>query len=488
MKAFVVTEGGKNIGFGHIARCTAIYQAFEEINILPEFVVNGDDSISGMLKGTRFKLFDWLKEKERLFEVLSDAEIVIVDSYLADVSFYKYISSKTKVPVYIDDNKRLEYPEGVIINGTVYAEEFGYPQRKGNDYLLGTKYTPLRKLFWEVPEKGISREMNNVMIMLGGYDPKNLTPGILNMLKREYPELVKNVVVGEGYADIEKIKLSADKKTNLIFNPVLKKFRDAVINADVAISAAGQSLYEFARAGIPVISVTVADNQINNVKGWKKAGFLEDAGRFDDSGLLKNISLGLRKLQDRAIRTERSAAGMAMIDGKGALRIAGYCARRCCEGKLSLRKAEDGDMLNVYGLSNDPAVRKNSFSPGKIEMKDHKSWFTGKLNDKNCLFLIAEIAGEFAGQIRFDMKENEAVISISTKKEYRGFGLGEIILKMSVGVLKEIKPEILNIRAFVKEENTGSSRLFEKSGFKLIETTKKNEHKSLEYLYRRVRD
>ena len=30
MKVFILTESGKNMGFGHITRCLSFYQAFEE--------------------------------------------------------------------------------------------------------------------------------------------------------------------------------------------------------------------------------------------------------------------------------------------------------------------------------------------------------------------------------------------------------------------------------------------------------------------------
>jgi len=40
LKAFIITEGSKNIGFGHITRCISLYQAFEERGIIPEFIIN----------------------------------------------------------------------------------------------------------------------------------------------------------------------------------------------------------------------------------------------------------------------------------------------------------------------------------------------------------------------------------------------------------------------------------------------------------------
>ena len=32
MNVFIITEGTKNTGFGHITRCLSLYQAFEERN------------------------------------------------------------------------------------------------------------------------------------------------------------------------------------------------------------------------------------------------------------------------------------------------------------------------------------------------------------------------------------------------------------------------------------------------------------------------
>lgn len=37
-----------------------------------------------------------------------DADVAIIDSYLADILFYKNLSNSVKVPVYMDDTKRLD--------------------------------------------------------------------------------------------------------------------------------------------------------------------------------------------------------------------------------------------------------------------------------------------------------------------------------------------------------------------------------------------
>ena len=206
MKVFIITEGGKNIGFGHITRCLSLYQTFEERGIKLKFIVNVDNDVEYLLKKVNYKIFNWLEEKNKLFGILKGADIVIIDSYLADISVYNTLSDLVKLPVYIDDNKRLDYPDGVVVNGNIHAKKINYPKKDGITYLLGTKYTPLRKEFWEVPEKKIREKIESIMVTFGGDDAKNITPKILAFLNEKYPNLFKNVIIGRAFQNIDEIK------------------------------------------------------------------------------------------------------------------------------------------------------------------------------------------------------------------------------------------------------------------------------------------
>ena len=53
MKVFIITEGSKNTGFGHITRCLSLYQAFKERGILP------DNSEILLLSFTGSRAFGW---------------------------------------------------------------------------------------------------------------------------------------------------------------------------------------------------------------------------------------------------------------------------------------------------------------------------------------------------------------------------------------------------------------------------------------------
>jgi UDP-2,4-diacetamido-2,4,6-trideoxy-beta-L-altropyranose hydrolase len=321
MKVTIVTEGSKFIGFGHITRCTSLYQAFEEKDILPVFIINGDGTVKDLLYDKHYEIFNWLDNKNKLFDSIRDADIVIIDSYIAEYKIYENASQLTKILACIDDNRRIEYPGGFIINGTIYAEDLNYPKRKDVTYLLGSKYIPLRKEFWDVPEKEIKENIQTVMVTFGGDDARNMTPGILKLLEENFPKLIKKVIIGKGFKNIERIESLKNDKTELIYYPNTEDMKRVMLESDIAISAGGQTLYELARVGVPTIAIAVADNQMNNVKGWQKTGFIEYAGWWKNENTLEHTRISIEKLKIRNIRLHKNHIGKKFVDGKGAIRI-----------------------------------------------------------------------------------------------------------------------------------------------------------------------
>lgn len=324
MKVFILTEGGSDIGFGHITRCISLYQAFKERGIIPWFIVNGDESVKDLLIGKNCTIFNWLEKQEKLIELLKEGDITIIDSYLADFELYKKISEVTKIPVYIDDTKRIDYPKGIVVNGGINAERLNYPIKDDVKYLLGTEYIPLRKEFHDVPAKEIKDNIESIMITMGGNDIKNITPKILRILTEDYPNIVKKVVIGKGFTNIEDIERVKDSKTELLLYPDAEGMRRIMFESDIAISAGGQTLYELASVGVPTVAVAVADNQLNNVKEWREVGLVGCAGWWNDKELLNNILACIANLESNRNRLKRSLIGRKLVDGMGCFRIIDY--------------------------------------------------------------------------------------------------------------------------------------------------------------------
>lgn len=324
MNVVILTEGGRKIGFGHIARCVALYQAFKkDEGIIPELIINSDEEVKYFIKDVKYRICNWLRHQKEIAAHIEEEDIVIIDSYLAPVSFYKRICEVTKTTVCIDDNKRLVYPEGIVINGGIHARKLRYPKRRNVTYLLGTKYTPLRETFWDIPERKINKEIKSILITLGGSDIRNTTPKILKFLQDKTPQIHKRVIIGNGANNIEDIKKIRGKHilTKLIFLPDARQIAFVMRTSDVAISAGGQTLYELARIGVPTIGICLTDNQEGNLEGWQKSGFIDYIGWYNDSSLMTRFEQSLRGLVSYEERIKRSKIGRSLVDGNGAHKI-----------------------------------------------------------------------------------------------------------------------------------------------------------------------
>ena len=300
MKVVFLTEGGSRTGFGHITRCVSLCEVFEEKGISPEFIVNGDDRILGLLKGKRYKMLDWLKDMGGFLKIINKADIVIIDSYLAGISFYVEISRHARVPVYIDDNKRIDYPPCIVVNGAIYAMELDYPASKDFSYLLGPEFLPMRREFLNVGNKIIKEKIRNILITLGGEGHAEVIAKLKDFVLSRLSNVEVEIVDGNrGAEDMVRLMLAAD----------------------MAISAGGQTLYELARTGTPTLGICMADNQIRNLKGWSKYEFLKYCGWYDSPKLFKRLDRAIMSIQDKTVREGMKKVGQSFVDGKGAHRV-----------------------------------------------------------------------------------------------------------------------------------------------------------------------
>ncbi len=496
-KVFIITEGGKDIGFGHMSRCISLSQAFEEKGFMSEFVVNGDDSVKDLLKGRKYKIFDWLKEKEWILHFIKGRSMVVVDSYLADFNFYKRISELVDIPVYIDDNMRLNYPRGIVFNGLICAEEIDYPIKKGLTYLLGVRYAPLRKEFWKVPDKNIKKNIETILVMFGGDDIRNMMPKILRFLRGHYPHLKKNVAIGRSFNNIDLIKSEADSNTNLIYYPKAEQIKKIMLKADVAISAGGQTLSELARVGVPTAGICVAKNQERNLEGWQRHGFVVSAGWYEDKELLFRLSQAIDKLMPQGERIRCSKAGRDLIDGGGAIRTVEALirdkfsleSRKTRNHEIELRNAGQDDCYDLWSWRNHPEVRKWSFSPDRIEYDSHKEWFDKKIQSKQSRIYIAvnkEIGK--VGQVRFESNaDRQAYINVNLNPAFFGKGFGNRIIKLATEAFMKEKPKIKEIIAEVVSENIVSKKAFQKAGYVFSHNLSKADRQTTVFKFKKVK-
>lgn len=467
MKVSIITEGFQNTGYGHITRCLSLQQAFELRNIFPTLYINGDENAKPFLTTTNFKLINWLNNPTLLVAEIKNSDVIIIDSYLAGKDFYDNLSKHGKVSLFIDDTLRLDYPPSIVLNGTINAETFPYQKKTGVDYLLGSKFIPLRKEFWNVPARKHNQTLESVLITFGGQDTKNLTPATLRALAEALPNFKKNVVIGSGFNNQTNIEQAADKNTKLHLTPNASMMRELMLSNDLTISAAGQTLYELAATGSPTIAITAADNQRNNILEWKKKGLIIDPIFSSDVNFLRKIIEQVEAFKSISLRKKSGSAGKDNVDGQGALRTTQYVIDKlCATTSFYLRPSVESDSEKVFSLSNDPTVREQSINKRQIEWEAHKRWFNEKIKKEDYIFLLAfDKRDNFIGQVRFQLDGSNAVVSISVLKDFRGKGLSKKILKEACSKIFSAKNYIQEIIAYILPHNEASMKAFISNGF-----------------------
>ena len=453
MEVVILTEGGKDYGYGHVARCSSIHQAFEHYNISPKFIVNGDESIKSIVSDMNVEIIDWLTDS-------FNAEIVLIDSYLANLTFYEEISKNSLLGVYVDDNNRLNYPKGIVVNGTLDTSDMGYLERDDITYLIGNEFIPLRKDFWDIQKLKINDSIENILITMGGNDLRNLTPKILELLNDNFPKVNKKVIIADSFKNTKEIESLKNEYVELIYSPNSVEIINAMSSVDLAISASGQTLYELACIGVPTIAIGIIDNQKNNIKNWVNQGFIEYAGCWNDDNLLENILGRINYLKDKNIRFDKRLLGIQAVNGKGSLNIVKNILKEFYKNNSTFRSIQKEDCLKIFEIANDDEVRKSSFNSEKIPLEDHKNWFKNILNDDSVKFYVLEYEDDLIGQLRLDFDEKYPVISISLNKKYRGLGLSKILLSKGLELIDG------KVIAYIKKENIRSISFFKSMGFK----------------------
>ena len=161
--------------------------------------------------------------------------------------------------------------------------------------------------------------MQNVIVCFGGGNDKGATLACLKALDFErFQNIEFTVAMSQFNPDYTEILKLQDRGRIHVINP--SNLLETMIQSDLALITPGMISYESAFLGLPMLLVTIADNQAINAKAWgeTKCG-LNIGSVFDVS---KNLNKNLSSLeQNLEILPKMSQNCLSLVDGKGVSRI-----------------------------------------------------------------------------------------------------------------------------------------------------------------------
>ncbi len=211
MKIAIRADGGSEIGMGHIMRTLVLAKELAKTNDV-FYICKVDVPLSSKYKQGIDKVkaegFDivTINENNILSELKNiSSDCLITDSYDVNEQYFNLTKDMFKITGYIDDMNLYYFNVDFIINQNIGAEEYSYEVNKDTKLFLGTNYTMLRKEFRKNFNKNLKKEVQNVMITVGGGDPDGITNTICDYVKDL--ELKFHIVIGSSFKEenIEKL-------------------------------------------------------------------------------------------------------------------------------------------------------------------------------------------------------------------------------------------------------------------------------------------
>jgi RimJ/RimL family protein N-acetyltransferase len=123
------------------------------------------------------------------------------------------------------------------------------------------------------------------------------------------------------------------------------------------------------------------------------------------------------------------------------------------------------DASLLWRWANDAETRRRSFNPAPIPYADHLAWLEARLAaEASSLWIVSDEGGP-VGQVRLDLADGVAEVSLAVAPERRGQGLGTAMLSAALAAAATQWRGGIRLRAQVLADNVASLRLFRRCGF-----------------------
>jgi UDP-2,4-diacetamido-2,4,6-trideoxy-beta-L-altropyranose hydrolase len=327
-------DANSAIGTGHVMRCLALAQAWQDAGgqvtfactELPPFlsqrletegcIVSTIDAAPGTDRD--------LAETRLLAESIAPKWLVL-DGYAFGPDYQLTLRDVKWRLLFIDDDGRHEnYHADAILNQNAGAAAVLYGKRTHNSrLLLGCEYAMLRREFLRTPRRlATSETVSRILLTLGGADSQNLTSQFLTVLWPCIPaDCEIYVLIGPANPHVAAMQELASTMNRMVLHVAPDNVPQIMADCDLAITAAGSSVYELGYLGVPMLLVVAAENQRPIATALDHLGAAVRIDEFPSSRTADLPSAFERMVSDAALRAQCATKCRQLVDGQGAARV-----------------------------------------------------------------------------------------------------------------------------------------------------------------------
>ncbi len=330
MRVAYVCEGAGTLGWGHLGRAYALWEAApEEVTVvvgrgLAEF------QAWSRQRGSRVTIAPWQSAGRPLEPGGGGGaaawDVVVVDDYFLPDEWIARVSADAPT-VIVDDWMRRAVRAAALLNPNLGASPQDYAGSEVGVWLLGAEYAMIRRAVRDARPAPVGDPVDglHVLVTLGGSDPGGHAPAIVERLTQLawYGRGGRvTVVLGSSYGGPEP---GPGERVSVLRDP--RDFVDCCAAADLVICGAGTTSYELALLGRPFIPVALVENQARVAAAWAERGVGRGLTVWQDrwlSALGEDVE---RLATDHAARARVARAVSRIVDGRGVERVLGAIRR-----------------------------------------------------------------------------------------------------------------------------------------------------------------
>lgn len=493
VRVAIRADASTNIGLGHVKRCMALALALREagaevVLLARELGVAtacmAHDARVGHLAlpapktpyqapdaapYAAWAAVDWRCDAEQTIEILTNWKPgwVLVDHYSFDMRWHQQVADSLGVLIaVIDDLGDRRLSADLLIDHNFsndHSQKYRGCLARESRLLGGPRFALLGPAYSNARPFVVAAEVRSIGIFMGGVDMADLSSVALRAC-REHAGFSGpiEIVVTRAFPHRQALVGLAAQWPDTSVVSDLPDLAEFFQRHDLQIGAGGGATWERCCIGVPTLALIAAANQQAVIPALAAIGALAipDPPTSLDAKAVGDAIKSL--LADSGRRRELGERSRALVDGRGATRV----ALSMCAASLTLRSATVNDAAMMYSWRNHPLTRRVSRETGEIFWVDHLEWLSRTLASEEHCLLVGRVGQIDIGVIRFDTTDNgESEVSLYLDPALHGLGLGRSLLLAGEKHLLAHYGTIRQFVATVLPGNEGSTRLFESSGY-----------------------
>jgi UDP-2,4-diacetamido-2,4,6-trideoxy-beta-L-altropyranose hydrolase len=329
MKLLIRADAGTDQGTGHVMRCLALAQGWQERGGQVLFLTATDNNVLLERLAKEGCQVRQVQADHNLAQTLAVTEAekpdwVVLDGYHFTPGHQQDIRKLGVRLLVIDDCAHLEhYHADLVLNQNFGADHLTYRADPHTRFLLGPTYALLRREFHgrQPLPKEIPALAQKLLITLGGSDPRNHTMSVFQAINSiELPLRIILVVGSSNPYSRELHEVVRGSRHKITMLRAVEDMSALMAWAEVAVASGGATLWELLYLGVPALLVSIAENQEPAVISLEGLGFptIRDMAAVEPEVVAAAL---LQLCSDPARRRCLSKNGRKIVDGRGGYRV-----------------------------------------------------------------------------------------------------------------------------------------------------------------------